>query len=387
MPGIKGHILIVDDTADNRIILEHLLEGAGYAVETAESGEEALKAIRQARPTAVLLDVMMPGMSGLEVLAQLRADPATESLPVIMVTARAESRHVVEAFRAGASDYVSKPIDFDVLMARLETHLRLARMSRELTEANRQLLDQMRAARSVQETLMPKPPVIGALPSSYGIEMAGLWHPSTTLGGDFWDLVSLADGSLGLFLVSFQGAGMTPSLHTFRMKTFLHGQCVGIYNTSLTLSRINTHLCTFLPENDFASALYARFDPNRSEFTISSGGGPSPLVWRADTRSVERIVVHGAPLGAYPESAFREAVTPFRPGDVMVFFTEGLLNFGSRSNGRYSEKRLGELLSRNAEKSPKELAAILNADLESLEGPAASGGDDVTAVVARLSDE
>ncbi len=384
MRGIKGHILVVDDNEDNRIILEHFLENAGYAVETAANGREGLDAIRQARPAAVLLDVMMPKMSGLEVLQQLRGESATESLPVIMVTARSESKNVVEALRAGASDFVSKPIDYDVLVARLETHLRLARMSRELTDANRQLLEQMRAARSVQESLMPKARVVESLPASYGIEIAGLWRPSTTLGGDFWDLVSLADGSLGLLLISFQGAGMIPSLHTFRMKSFLHGQCVGIYNTSLTLSRINTQLCSFLPENDFATALYVRFDPHKNEFTLSSGGGPSPLIWRADTQSVERSVVHGAPLGAYPESAYREAVMPIRPGDVAVYFTEGLINFGSRQLGRYSEKRLGELLSRNADKSPAELATLLDEDLGSLEGPA-SGQDDVTAVIARLA--
>jgi len=382
--GSKRLILVVDDTEDNRIILEHFLENAGYEVALASDGMKGLEAAQALRPAAILLDVMMPGMTGLEVLSKLRERPEMVNLPVIMVTARSESRSIVEALHSGASDYVSKPIDYDVLIARLETHLSLARLQDELVEANQLLQEQMEAARSVQESLMPRREAVGSLPGSYGLEAAGLWRPSMTLGGDFWDLVSLADGSVGLFLVGFEGAGLIPSLHTFRMKSFLHGQCAGIYNASLALARINAQLCTFLPEGDLATGLYARFDPDRRQFTVSSGGGPGPLVWREGSGSLERLVVEGAPLGKSPESVYREAVLEMNPGDIAVFFTDGLLNYGSRRHGAYTEKRLGELLARNYGKSPEELARLLDEDVSRIEGPS-SEHDDVTAIVLRLA--
>lgn len=384
MSGSKRHILVVDDTEDNRIILEHFLRDSGHEVTLASNGDQAMAALAASVPSAVLLDVMMPGVSGLDVLRQIRRNPATQSLPVIMVTARSESRHIVEALRAGANDYVSKPIDFDVLMARLETHLRVARLQGELADRNRELLAQMRAARAVQESLLPADERVASLPSSYGLAVAGLWRPANMLGSDFWDLVPLADGSLGILLLAFAGRGMIPSLHTFRMKSFVHGQCTGLYNTSLALSRINGQLCSFLPESESAAGLYARFDPDRREFGVSTAGNPGPIIWRAATGTVEKLVVQGTSLGLAPDGNFREAVLEMRPGDKVVFYTDGLMRFGSRQTGRYSEKRLGELLARHGDLDPAELALALERDLMSIEITGASG--DVTAVIATLAE-
>jgi len=383
MSGGKRHILVVDDTEDNRVVLDHFLRDSGYETTLAANGEQALASLAANPPAAVLLDVMMPGLSGLDVLKRIRQNAATQTLPVIMVTARSESRNIVEALRAGASDYVSKPIDFDVLIARLETHLRLARLQGELAERNRELLAQMRAARAVQESLLPTDDRVMSLPSSYGLAVAGLWRPANMLGSDFWDLVPLADGSLGILLLAFAGRGMIPSLHTFRMKSFVHGQCTGLYNTSLALSRINGQLCSIL-NGETAAGLYARFDPDRREFGVSAAGNPGPIVWRAATGTVEHLVTQGSALGVGADSSFREAVLEMKPGDKVVFYTDGLMRFGSRQTGRYSEKRLGELLARHGDKSPGELALELERDLMSIEITGASG--DVTAVIATLAE-
>jgi diguanylate cyclase (GGDEF)-like protein/PAS domain S-box-containing protein len=119
----QGSLLVVDDNELNRDALSRRLRQRGYAVAVATDGTEALAMIARTPFDLVLLDVEMPGMSGLDVLSQLRVEHTRTQLPVIMVTARTSGDDVVEAFRLGANDYVTKPIDFPVAAARIETHL------------------------------------------------------------------------------------------------------------------------------------------------------------------------------------------------------------------------------------------------------------------------
>jgi DNA-binding response OmpR family regulator len=118
-------LLVVDDSPANRDLLSRRLERKGFRVIVAEDGQRALDILATSRVDLVLLDVMMPGMTGLEVLRKLRETRAPSALPVVMVTARTESEDVVEALEAGANDYVMKPIDFPVVLARVKAQLRM----------------------------------------------------------------------------------------------------------------------------------------------------------------------------------------------------------------------------------------------------------------------
>jgi len=122
-----GRILVVDDNEDNRQVLSRRLRRQGYEVDLADSGPAALEALAGGAYDAVLLDVMMPGMSGIEVLEKLREMHGKTELPVIMATAKTDSVDVVDALRRGANDYVTKPIDFPVLLARLDTQIAMKR--------------------------------------------------------------------------------------------------------------------------------------------------------------------------------------------------------------------------------------------------------------------
>jgi PAS domain S-box-containing protein len=130
-------ILVVDDNAMNRDMLSRRLERKGYRVGVAESGEIALRALSAQPFDAVLLDWMMPGMSGIEVLKEIRARWSAIELPVIMATAKSEAEDVLEALRADANDYVTKPLNFEVVHARLRTHLNLVEAHRELRASER----------------------------------------------------------------------------------------------------------------------------------------------------------------------------------------------------------------------------------------------------------
>src|SRR5262249_49283145 len=132
-------ILVVDDTPSNVKLLSDVLGARGYAVVTAVSGVDALEAVERERPDLVLLDVMMPGMSGYDVCRKLRANPATTMLPVVMSTALDPGQGRVKGIEAGADDFRSKPINQPEILARVRSLLRVKSLYDELTELNRTL--------------------------------------------------------------------------------------------------------------------------------------------------------------------------------------------------------------------------------------------------------
>jgi diguanylate cyclase (GGDEF)-like protein len=145
-PSQPFRLLVVDDIEENRTLLSRRFSRGGCVVVEAESGFAALDLIAQQEFDLVLLDIMMPGQSGIEVLKQIRASHSPDTLPVIMITAKAGNTDVVEALELGANDYITKPVDFSIAFARAQTQLTrkqskqaLDRSLRELEKTNRRL--------------------------------------------------------------------------------------------------------------------------------------------------------------------------------------------------------------------------------------------------------
>jgi signal transduction histidine kinase len=137
MRAEPGSLLIVDDEEMNREGLARRLQRHGYQVQGAGSGREAIELLGRRCFDLVLLDIMMPGMNGLEVLKFLRRVDSPLDLPIIMVTARGESTDMVEALELGANDYLTKPLDFPIVLARIRTQLALKRAEEALRQADR----------------------------------------------------------------------------------------------------------------------------------------------------------------------------------------------------------------------------------------------------------
>jgi diguanylate cyclase (GGDEF)-like protein len=141
-PPVVGRLLIVDDVADNRAILTRRFQRRGFEIVEADCGAEALRLIGEQTFDCVLLDVMMPGMDGTEALRRIREKFAASLLPVIMVTAKSQSEDVVEALKLGANDYITKPVDFSVALARVNSQIDRRRAELELLETNKSLLSE-----------------------------------------------------------------------------------------------------------------------------------------------------------------------------------------------------------------------------------------------------
>jgi signal transduction histidine kinase len=140
-PSIKKPvILIVDDVPDNLQVLAGHLVKAGLEVISSSSGERALEILKRTPVDLVLLDIMMPGMDGFEVCREIKNDARTSEIPVIFITARADSDDVISGFQLGAVDYVTKPFKLLELLARVRTHLDLKQARDDVLKANERLL-------------------------------------------------------------------------------------------------------------------------------------------------------------------------------------------------------------------------------------------------------
>jgi DNA-binding response OmpR family regulator len=139
-------ILVVDDQPINVQLLKRKLEREGIQVSAAYNGAEALQLVKQVKPDLILLDVMMPDMDGIEVCQRLQSEESTRSIPVIFVTARTSKEGKLEGLGVGAVDYITKPIDLDETLARVQTQLRFVAINREMLDLQRRLVEARRAA-------------------------------------------------------------------------------------------------------------------------------------------------------------------------------------------------------------------------------------------------
>jgi len=139
-------ILVVDDQPINVQLLKRKLEREGIRVTAAYNGLEALDLTKKVMPDLILLDVMMPDMDGIEVCQRLQADEATRGIPVIFITARTTKESKLEGLGVGAVDYITKPIDLDETLARVQTQLRFVSINRQVVDLTRRLEEARRAA-------------------------------------------------------------------------------------------------------------------------------------------------------------------------------------------------------------------------------------------------
>jgi len=148
-----GDILIVDDEPDNLLLLELILTGHGYQVRTATDGMRALEAAQRQVPDLILLDILMPEMDGYDVCRQLKADERMCGVPVLFLSALDEAKYKVKAFAVGGVDYITKPFQVEEVVARLQTHLALRDLHRQIQAANARLARQLKELEARNEEL------------------------------------------------------------------------------------------------------------------------------------------------------------------------------------------------------------------------------------------
>lgn len=201
-------ILIVDDNRANRKLLESYFSASNYNVIEADDGTVAVERYREHQPDIVLMDIMMPNMDGYEAAKQIKALAGEVYVPVIYVTALKPEVALTEAIEAGGDDFISKPINFEILKAKLEAHLRIREASEKMLDMYDQL--QQHNQRMQQENDLVEHIFNNALSKSYLDESFIRYHISSVsaFNGDLLLAEKRADGSTCVLMGDFTGHGL-----------------------------------------------------------------------------------------------------------------------------------------------------------------------------------
>jgi sigma-B regulation protein RsbU (phosphoserine phosphatase) len=316
-------VLVVDDDPDIRRLLSLRLKARRYDVETAASGDEALTRLDELAPDLMMLDVSMPGASGLEVLARVRADG--RDIAVIMTTAFGSERMAIDALRQGADDYLRKPFEaeeFRTVVSRTASQLLLRRQNaelrRRLEEQHRALEAELARAARVQASLLPE-----SAPTIPGYELAAVCRPARDVGGDFYDWQLRADGSLSFVLADVMGKGMPAALLMATVRSAL--RAVASFGTPAErVNAVEHGLAADLDRSDaFVTLLHAQLDPASGGIAFVDAGHGHGFVRRRGG-GVEELPARGLPLGALPGLTYQEGSLVLEPGDSLILYSDGL---------------------------------------------------------------
>ena len=380
-------VLVVDDEADISTILTLTFRRAGFQVTTARDGLEALEALEQALPDAVILDVMMPRLDGFETLRRIREQPRTRELPVIMLTAKSRVADRMRGFDHGADDYVGKPFEPPEILARVRSVLKRGALSRLASplvgplgdwfsaEGLAQLGRDLETAREIQTRLLPAVPTTLA-----GLEAAGLLRPSTVVGGDFFDIVPMPD-RVAVAVGDVSGKGIPAALLMVMTRTLLREIARSEAQPAEVLSRLNTSLCRDMPPSMFVTLALAVLDPARpGEVRLALAGHPPPV--RVSRGAGAAVGAGGLPLGAFETAAYDEQDVALGPGDALVLYSDGAIETEGGDGRRPGVAGLCDALAGGPAEAVGQ-AAELCARVTALAGGGATGRlrDDLTVFV------
>jgi sigma-B regulation protein RsbU (phosphoserine phosphatase) len=349
-------ILIVDDAPENLQVLMAALKD-DYALLAATSGERALElAAKEPRPDLVLLDVIMPGLSGYEVCERLRDDPATAGIPVVFVTSLTEAGDEARGLALGAVDYITKPFNATLVKARVRNHLELKRYrddleatvearTRELlrTTAEKEKLEsELRVARTLQMSMVPHGRASGP---NGEYEIDAVLEPAKAVGGDLYDHFLLEDGRLCFVVGDVSDKGVPAALFMVKTGTLIRTESVRQTSPVEILGRVNAELCRDNDECMFVTLALGILDLASGRVAFASAGHEPPLL-TVPGEGTEFVTVAGGPaLGLDPGADFVAEEIALAPGSRIVLYTDGVTEAFDAAGEPFGPERLREAVS------------------------------------------
>lgn len=343
----RPKILIVDDEPFNIDYLEQELEDLGYATLSAGDGQAALEIVATESPDMILLDIMMPVMNGFEVLSRLKENKAWRDIPVVIISAIDDMQTIAQGIEMGAEDYLPKPFEPVLLMARMKAGLEKKRL-RDMEQTYLQGLErELEIGREIQADFLPK-----TILQPEGWEIATSFVSARETAGDYYDVFQFTGDKIGLMLGDVCDKGLGSALYMTLFRSLLRAASdIGTWgdNTSnpkddgqrliAAAQLTNNYITTVHQSASYSTLFYGILDPASGELCYLNAGHEPPLILR-DSQIRERLKGTGPVVGLIEDAEFRVGNTELEPGELLLVYSDGFTDVQNPHGEMYSREKL-----------------------------------------------
>jgi len=381
MTDHKIKILAVDDNIVNIKVLSQYLLKQNYEVITAESGEEAIEMFKADAPDIILMDIMMGGMNGLEATAKIKALSGDKWVPVIFMSALASEEDKIKGLDIGGDDYITKPIEFNILGAKLKAVLRISDMQYKLSATMSELRQYKKAeereqemAYDLMESLFEK-----------GHDLAGqdfhIWHiPATLFSGDLIVANKSSNNRLYLLHADSTGHGLTAALPLLPVSQTFYQMSNKGFSIGQIAKEMNKQLKFIMPINRFVAVTLLLLDFDNNMIEIWNGGNPTVFVTNEDKEVVKEFDSTHLALGILPDDDF-DGKTEFvscEGNNSIVLYSDGLIEAENSDGIIFDQDMLLDIL-----KTENDAASLRNNIVDAVTNHLAGGKahDDMSLIV------
>ncbi|MEK6793300.1 MAG: fused response regulator/phosphatase [Spirochaetota bacterium] len=342
-------ILIIDDNDDFCQFMKLLLETEGYTVITANNGDDGLRLAIDHLPDCVILDYLIPYVSGVEIAKKFKSDQVLRNIPVIFLTANDSKDALIQGIDSGADDYVIKTNDFDIINTRIKAMLRMKKLQDANVFYMRMLEQDMLYAGKLQSAILQH-----GYTSIPGAKLIEVYKPYSKVSGDYYDVKKLSEDEYAIVMADVAGHGVAASMLTIFVKSFFENNAVdkdgAISRPDEFLKRLN-HLFVSEGFDDsfFTSIFYALYNKNTGRLMYAKAGHPAPLVYRTAEREITPLIAKGMLIGVVDTATYELGETSLAAGDTAFIFTDGIFEIFGANDEIFGEERLSKTFSREME--------------------------------------
>ncbi|NLK21782.1 MAG: SpoIIE family protein phosphatase [Epulopiscium sp.] len=382
-------ILVVDDIEQNVELISRYLINSGYNVITANNGASAIKKAQMLHPDLIILDIMMPGISGYDVCKTLKNDEDTKYISILVVTALDSKETRVRALGVGADDFITKSFDKLTLLSKVKSLLRIKHLSDQLKKQYSELQEknnitdyQLKMARQIQRALIQE-----ANFSVNDVKFTSKYMPALDIGGDLYDIIKLDEDSVGVFIADVSGHGISAALLTSMIKMLFRSLIPSYPEPNNLLSQMNNEFSNvFINKiNDvYASAFYAKIDTKAKKIYYSNAGQSLPLFVKSSTHTVEELAINGLPIGLMDDASYGLKSASFEEGDFILFYTDGLSDCLYKNSPEEFTQKLKELLLEYKEQPSEEIIDSILGQFYNSNKSSKYENDDVSIIICKI---
>lgn len=337
----RKKIVVVDDEPVNlQVIINHLsLEG--YEVIPAESGAVLLAELeRNNIPDLILLDVMLPSVSGYDVCRKVRERFSVYELPIIMLTTKNRSSDIVTGLSSGANDYITKPVNRDELIARVQSLISMKESVRTQNKFNI-LQNELEIATDIQKAIIP-----GELPKLKNIHFSVRYETSTQVGGDYYDYDLIDDRRISVLVADVAGHGIPAAIVAAMMQMAFTFYKTEFKDPSILFTKINSILEKY-PHGIFMTACCVYIDLEKKKLYHSNAGHRPLLIWRQQNSTIISDKIYDRPIGIFPDSTYSFNEIDLFENDRIILYTDGIIEARNHKREMFGDERFNKLIRDN----------------------------------------